>query len=76
MLNHDMYVREKLKEFEQEQMTRLSLQAPRVPRAARRPAVISPVARGTGRLLRRLGEGLEHWGGHEPEPMQMGRSPR
>ena len=76
MLDHEIYVREKLRQFQQERMTRLSLQAPQAPRPAGRPAVISPVARGAGRLLRRLGEGLEHWGGHEPEPMRLERSPQ
>lgn len=73
MLDQDYYVREKLRELEQQQLTRLSLRA--TP-AHGRPAVISPVVRGTGRILRRLGEGLESWGGHEPEPMQLERHPR
>jgi hypothetical protein len=72
MLHQDYYVREKLRELEQQQLTRLSLQA--VP-AHGRPAVISPFVRGTGRLLRRLGEGLESWAGHEPEPMHLERNP-
>ncbi len=72
MLNQDYYVREKLREFEQQQLTHLSLQAPD---SARAP-VISPVVRGAGRLLRRLGEGLEAWAGHETEPMQLERKPR
>ena len=74
MLNQDYYVREKLRELEQQQLTRLSLQAR--PDSARAP-VISPFVRGTGRLLRRIGEGLESWGGHEPEPpMKLKRNPR
>jgi hypothetical protein len=74
MLNQDYYVREKLRELEREQLTRLSLRATAGPHRA---PVISPVVRGTGRLLRRLGEGLESWGGHESEPpMQLERKPR
>ncbi len=73
MLNQDLYVREKLRAFEQEQLTHVVV---RPLRGANRPPVISPVARGTGRLLRRLGEGLESWGGHEPEPMRLERNPR
>lgn len=72
MLDQDIYVREKLHELEQQQLTHRSLQAATAPRRA---PVISPVVRGTGRLLRRLGEGLESWGGHEPEPMQLERHP-
>ncbi|HXF50112.1 MAG TPA: hypothetical protein VNM43_00310 [Dehalococcoidia bacterium] len=33
------------------------------PRPKRRPPVLGPVARGAGRALRRLGSGLEAWGG-------------
>jgi len=73
MLNHDFYVREKLREFEQEQVTRLSLQAAAAPH---RTPVITPFVRGTGRLLRRLGEGLESWASHEPEPMELEREAR
>ena len=73
MLNHDYYVREKLREFEQEQLTRLSLQAAAAPHRA---PVINPFVRGTGRLLRRLGEGLESWAGREPEAMQLERKPQ
>jgi hypothetical protein len=72
MLNQDYYVREKLRELERHQLTHLSLQA----RPDARAPVISPVVRGTGRLLRRLGEGLESWAGHEPEPMRPARHPR
>ena len=71
MLDQDYYVREKLREFEQEQLGRLSIEA-----MPRRAPVISPVVRGAGRILRRLGEGLESWGGHEPEPMHLERNPR
>ena len=73
MLNHEHYVREKLHELEREQLTRLSLQARPAPR--RRP-VIGPALRGTGRLLRRMGEGLESWGGQEPDPMRLEREAR
>ena len=73
MLNQDYYVREKLRELEQQHLTHLSLQAAATPHRA---PIISPVARGAGRLLRRLGEGLESWAGHEPEPMHLGRKPR
>ncbi len=73
MLDQDIYVREKLRELEQQQLTRLSLRAR--PDSARAP-VISPFVRGAGRILRRLGEGLESWAGHEPEPIQLERHPR
>ncbi len=73
MLDQDYYVREKLRELEQQQLTHLSLEAQA---ASGRAPVISPFVRGTGRLLRRLGEGLESWAGHEPEPMHLERDPR
>ncbi len=73
MLNQDYYVREKLRELEQQQLTHLSLLAR--PDSVRAP-VINPFVRGTGRLLRRLGEGLESWAGSEPEPMHPARDPR
>lgn len=34
-----------------------------LPRSKRRMPVLAPVARGAGRALRRLGSGLEAWGG-------------
>ena len=55
MMN-DIYVREKLRELEAERLSKLPPVA--VP-AATPPA--APVLRGTGRLLRRLGEKLECW---------------
>lgn len=73
MLHHDFYVREKLRELEREQLALLSRTAKP---ASRRAPVIRPAVRGTGRLLRRLGEGLESWAGHEPEPMRLERNPR
>ncbi len=38
-------------------------QAGGLPRPKRRPPVLAPMARGAGRVLRRLGSGLEAWGG-------------
>jgi len=66
MLHHDLYVREKLREIEQQQPALLSR---RLPSAPRRAPVIGSAIRGTGRFLRRLGEGLEARGGYEPEPV-------
>jgi hypothetical protein len=74
MLNHDYYVREKLRQFEQEQLTRLALRAGG-PHPRPTP-MIGPVIRGAGRLLRRMGEGLESWASHEPEPMELEREAR
>ncbi len=73
MLNQDFYVREKLREFERTQTTLLSRRPDSAPRRA---PVIGPAARRTGRLLRRLGEGLESWAGREPETMRLRRNPR
>ena len=73
MLNQDFYVSEKLREFERESPPHLSSRPELTPRRA---PVIGPAARGTGRLLRRLGEGLESWAGREPETMRLGRNPR
>jgi hypothetical protein len=56
MLNQDYYVREKLRELESEQPRRLALRV-EVPHPKQTP-VIGPVIRGTGRLLRRMGESL------------------
>jgi hypothetical protein len=76
MLDHEYYVRQKLREFDQ--MMSLSVDAIDATKGAVKTGVpvVSPVVRGTGRLLRRLGEGLESWGGREPEPMRLGREPR
>lgn len=73
MLHQNDYVREKLREFERGQLMLLSRQpAP----ATRRSPVLRPAFRGTGRLLRRLGEGLESWATPEGEPMRLERNPR
>jgi hypothetical protein len=74
MWPHDYYVREKLREFESEQLTRLALRA-EGPHPRQTP-MIGPFVRGAGRLLRRMGEGLESWAGHEPEAMQLERKPQ
>ena len=64
MLHHDMYVREKLREYERE----MPLHLDRLPESKpRRALVIGPAARGMGRLLCRVGTGLEAWAGREPE---------
>jgi len=55
------YTHEKLQELDSE-LKRSREQRPRLcaaPRAARRP--LAPVARATGRRVRRLGEALEAW---------------
>jgi phage FluMu protein gp41 len=75
MLEHEYYVRQKLRELEQDQLL-AQMTAARLKVAKGGPPLVSPVVRGTGRLLRRLGEGLEGWAGHEPEPMRLGREPR
>jgi hypothetical protein len=60
MLDHEFYVRQKLRELEDGQMVRIALEAA-PPAGKSGPPVISPVVRGTGRFLRRIGEGLESW---------------
>lgn len=61
MWNH-IYVSEKLRELEEERMRR---EAGR-PAPNRRPVLLGPAARRTGRALRRIGEGLEAWGAARP----------
>lgn len=73
MLHHDLYVRQKLRELEQQQHAPLS-RRPR-PAPQRRP-VIGPAIRGTGRFLRRLGEGIEAMGGYESEPVCLEQQSR
>ncbi|HET8943255.1 MAG TPA: hypothetical protein VFO59_00590 [Dehalococcoidia bacterium] len=72
MLHQDYYVREKLRDLERAQVTVLSRRPDSAPRDA---PVIGPVVRRTGRLLHRLGAGLESWGCREPEPMHLGSNP-
>ena len=60
----DIYVQEKLREFDKlnARNTPLPLQ-----KAPRRPKpVVGPIARRAGRALRRFGEGLESWGAPAP----------
>lgn len=62
---HNTYASEKLRELEEERLTRAlvlrrGLTAPKDgPRKAK--SVIGPVIRTAGRTLRRVGEGLEGW---------------
>ena len=60
-MDHHVYVSEKLREFAHE---RRSL-PPAGPRRKKRP-FLQPLARRAGRALRRVGEGLEAWGGPRP----------
>jgi len=57
MMN-DIYVREKLRQLEEERLSKMTA-VPRHTPASAPPAAL--VLRGTGRLLRRLGERLECW---------------
>jgi hypothetical protein len=59
--NH-IYVSEKLRELEEERARRASER----PSPKRRPVLLGPAARRTGRALRQLGEGLEAWGTARP----------
>ncbi len=61
MWNH-IYVSEKLRELEEERARR----ALERPSPNRRPVLLGPAARRTGRALRRIGEGLEAWGTARP----------
>ncbi len=61
MWNH-IYVNEKLRELEEERARR----APERPSPNRKPVLLGPAARRTGRALRRIGEGLEAWGTARP----------
>ncbi len=61
MWNH-IYVSEKLRELEEERMRREAGK----PAPNRRPVLLGPAARRTGRALRRLGEGLEAGGTARP----------
>jgi hypothetical protein len=57
---------EQIRRFELERALRRHerlAQAGGLPRKRGRPPVLAPVARGAGRALRRLGAGLEAWGG-------------
>ncbi len=60
----DMYVREKLRELEEERMVRPS---PAATAAPGRGPLFGPVIRAAGRRLRRVGEGLEAWASPPPE---------
>lgn len=60
MWNH-IYVSEKLRDLEEER----ALRALQRPPTNKRP-VLGPAARGAGRTLRRIGEGLEAWGSAPP----------
>jgi hypothetical protein len=69
---HNTYASEKLRELEEERITRAlvlrrALSAPE--HRSRRPKrVIGPVIRAAGRTLRRAGEGLEGWAtGGQPD---------
>ena len=57
-----IYVSEKLRELEEERARRKAGR----PARNRRPVLLGPAARRTGRALRWLGEGLEAWGGARP----------
>ncbi len=61
MWNH-IYVSEKLRELEEERARR----APERPSPKRKPVLLGPAARRTGRALRRIGEGLEAWETAQP----------
>ena len=67
MMN-DIYVREKLRELEAERLSKL----PPVNIPASTPPA-APFLRGTGRLLRRLGERLECWA--SPQACEAERQP-
>jgi hypothetical protein len=53
------YAFEKQMEFERERLSRM--QTPEPPKRPRK-TIWGPLAAGAGRTLRRMGEGLEHWG--------------
>ena len=57
-----IYVSEKLRELEEERARRGAGR----PAPQRRPGLLGPAARRTGRALRWLGEGLEAWGTARP----------
>jgi hypothetical protein len=64
MFDQQVYVSEKLSEFERERHARPPLTSPH-PGPRRR--VLGPVVRAAGRRVRRAGELLESWG--TPRPM-------
>ena len=57
-----IYVSEKLRELEEERARRKASR----PAPNKRPVLLGPAARRTGRALRWLGEGLEAWGTARP----------
>lgn len=74
MWEQDLYVREKLRDLESERLTWLATVSR--PAARRRP-VIGPVLRSTGRLLQRIGGGLESWATPaDAERLELERNPR
>lgn len=67
MLDHELYTRERLRDLDYERLMLLSER----PAARRRAPVIGPAIRRTGRMLKRLGEGLEMWATREPEAPRL-----
>jgi len=65
-MQHELYTWEKLRELEREARAR----KPGRPRATGGPMLGAGLVRATGRLLRRLGAGLEGWG--EPQSAPSG----
>jgi hypothetical protein len=59
------YAREKIAELEDD-LRRHGQVLPPVERKPRRP--LAPIAKATGRRMRRFGEALEAWGAPAPEP--------
>ena len=57
-----IYVSEKLRELDEERARRKAGR----PAPNKRPVLLGPAARRTGRALRRIGEGLEAWGTARP----------
>jgi hypothetical protein len=69
MLDRDVYIAQKLKEFDDGASHRQRMPAPeRVARPRRR--VLAPAARLAGRQIRHLGQALEAWG--RPAPRDAG----
>ncbi len=67
-MQQDMYVREKLRELQEEQLARL-----RLPQATyRRRPVAGPLVLTAGRTLRRMGERLESWASPAPSEEATG----
>ena len=56
----NLYTIEKLQELERERLAKTPHFEP--PKKSRKP-VFGPLATGAGRAIRRVGEGLESWGG-------------